>query len=131
MPQLNVGLEIFANWQTVLLSLCVYVASFGIRRIVETGWVLAKKNKWWNEVLLPLTPVVIGVIFGIFAKSFPWPLPVSESLSARVMYGVACGVCCGWLYARIRGFVKAGQEEKAQARGDLPEIPPPPPGNVQ
>jgi hypothetical protein len=120
MPTLNQGLEIFANWQTLLLGLAIYVMSFGLRRVVETGWSGAKKNKWWNEVVLPLTPVALGILLALVAKKFPWPMPVSGSFSARAMYGVACGVFCGWLYSRVRSFMKAGQDEKAAKDKDAP-----------
>lgn len=126
---LDKGLEVFMNWQTMLLGMAIYVASFGLRRVVETGWAGASKNKWWNEVLLPLLPVFIGTLLALCAKKFPWPMPVSDSLSARVMYGIACGVFCGWLYSRIRSFMRAGQPDKsnpAELVGlETPEIPKP------
>lgn len=127
MPILDKGLEVFANWQTLMLGLSIYVMSFGTRRVVETGWVGAKKNKWWTEVLLPMTPIGCGVLLAFIAQQFPWPLPVNGSFSARAMYGVFCGMSCGWLYSRVRGYVNAGKAEKAEKSGmeKPPSIPPP------
>lgn len=107
--------EIFASWQTLVLGLTIYVLALSARRVVETGWVGAKTNKWWNEVLLPALPIVLGVLIAVLARKFPWPEPIlkSESFSAKAGYGIAVGLICGWLYARVRGFLRAGQDEKA------------------
>lgn len=107
--------DIFVTWQTMVLGLALYVCSLGARRIVETGWVGAKKNKWWNEVLLPAIPLLLGVLVAGLAHQFPWPDPIlkSNSFTARAAYGIAVGLTCGWLYARVRGFLRAGQDDKA------------------
>ena len=131
MPTFDKGLEIFATWQTLMLGIGIYVLSFALRRVVETGWEKVKKNKWWNEVALPFTPIAIGILLALFAKKFPWPVPVKDSYSAKILYGLVCGVCCGWFYGRIRSFITAGQDEKAAAKKDLlldsPEAPKPAP----
>lgn len=108
MKTLEDGLAVFTNWQTVAVGLTIYVMTGAIRRVVETGWKGAKSNKWWYEVLLPLGPIGNGILLAMFVKQFPWPEPVAESTSSRVMYALVCGLFCGWLYGRVRGFFRNG-----------------------
>ena len=106
---LNDGLVIFANWQTLLLGITIYVTTAIVRRVIETAWAGAKHNKWYHEVLLPVGPIANGVLLALLLKSFPWPAPIADSRSGRVMYALVCGLFCGWLYARVRGFFRQGQ----------------------
>lgn len=108
MASLDSGLEIFTNWQTVALGLTIYVMTAAIRRVIETGRPSITHSKWWREVFLPLGPVGNGIILALVARAFPWPEPVAGNLSARVMYALVCGLGCGWLYGRFRGFFKQG-----------------------
>lgn len=100
------GFEIFLSWQTLLLCLGIFLITFGIRRVVETGWVKAKKNKWWNEVVLPMKPIVVGALFGRFMLSFPWPTAVAGNKWAQVFYGAFCGLISGWVYGRLRAIMR-------------------------
>jgi len=108
---LDDGLSVFANWQTLLLGLTIYVMTAAVRRVVETAWKGATTNKWWYEVLLPLGPIGNGLLLAVTLKQFPWPPAVAESASARAMYAIVCGLFCGWLYARVRGFFRQGQAQ--------------------
>ena len=107
MQQLDKGFEVFANWQTLLLCMGIFLGTYGIRRVVETAWSGAKTNKWWTEVLLPLGPIGTGAILGLFAKSYPWPMPVADNTWAKVFYGAVCGLASGWVYNRFRAVFKA------------------------
>jgi hypothetical protein len=107
MEQFDKGFEVFANWQTLLLCLGIFLGTYGIRRVVETAWSGSKTNKWWTEVLLPMGPIGTGAILGYFAKSYPWPMPVADNLWAKVFYGASCGLASGWVYNRFRSVLKA------------------------
>lgn len=106
MASIESGLELFTNWQTVALGLTIYVMTAGVRRVIETYRPKIVKSKWWREVFLPLGPVGNGIILALVARHFPWPEQVAGSLSSRIMYALVCGLGCGWLYGRFRGFVK-------------------------
>lgn len=106
MPELQQGFEIFFNWQTMIFCLCTYLVTQFVRSIVEnapnakafaSGWL-------WKTVLLPSGPVATGIGLALLCKKFPFPMPVADVLSVKVMYGAACGMGCGWLYARVRDW---------------------------
>ncbi len=126
---LDNGLELFANWQTIVVGLTIYVVTAAIRRVVETAWKGAKDSKWWYEVFLPLGPIANGVILALSMRKFPWPDQVAGSTSARVTYAIVCGLFCGWLYARVRGFFRS-QAGDGAATTTGPELSIPPPVEV-
>lgn len=124
MASLDVGLELFTNWQTIALGLTIYVMTAAIRRVIETSRPEIVKSKWWREVFLPLGPVGNGIILAVALKAFPWPEQVAANLSSRVMYALVCGLGCGWLYGRFRGFMK--QDSAAAGPSDVVTLDSPP-----
>jgi len=136
MPQqLQQGLDIFANWQTVVFCLAVYMITYVIRTIVESlpnlqkfagGWV-------WQELLLPLGPIATGVILALLSKKFPWPVPIADVFSVKLMYGGICGMTSGWMYSRVRAFFGVAADSGNQFAAKVLKRPPsnPPPASPQ
>lgn len=117
------GLQVFGNWQTICVGLTIYIMTAAVRRIVEIAWKNAGQSKWWYEVLLPLGPIGNGILLAVGMRKFPWPEPIAGSFSARVMYAMICGLFCGWLYARVRGFMRQGSEVKGdEPSGEIPAL---------
>lgn len=97
--------EIFLSWQTTLLCLGLFGIVFGIRKIIEGSFARVKSSKWWNEVAVPVLPLLVGLLFCLFAKKFPYPAAIQVT-SVRILYGVGCGLVSGWIYARAKAFLK-------------------------
>ena len=116
MEQLDKGFAVFFSSQTILFCLGVFMVTFAIRRVVETGWVGAKTNKWWTEVFLPLGPIATGVILAFAAKTYTWPDVIKDPWS-RAFYGGACGMASGWVYTRFRAILKAWVTTHGQGVG--------------
>ena len=136
MEQLDKGFEIFLNWQTALFCLGIYFFTYVVRLFVEAlvPGVKTKgttSNRLWTELFLPLGPFGTGMIVALFAKSFPWPMPVADVMSVKIMYGLVCGGASGWFYGRFRAFMKVSAESKLgpdPAAAELPPVPAPEPG---
>jgi hypothetical protein len=130
MPQLQQGFDVFANWQTVLFCLSIYIATFAVRSFVETLAVEYAKKKTWTDLILPMMPIFFGIVFALGARKFPWPVPVSNAHSAKIMYGAVCGLFNGWMYSRVRAWFNIaadnGNEFAAKVLKRPPTIPPPP-----
>ena len=135
MPQLDKGFEVFVNWQTAIFCLTIYFAMYIFRTVIEA--IPASKVKikgtisyhLWNEVFLPLGPFGTGVLIALLAKKFPWPMPVADIRSAKVMYGLVCGGGSGWFYGRFRAWARVKTERKAGQADDSeapPSVPPAP-----
>jgi len=131
MPQLDKGFEIFLNWQTALFCLGIYFITYVVRLFVEAlvPGVKVKgttSHRLWTELFLPLGPYGTGMIIALFAKKFPWPMPVTDAMSVKIMYGLVCGGASGWFYGRFRAFMKITAENKlgpAPAPAELPPAP--------
>lgn len=92
------------NWESFLLCMGCYLLTFFIRTIVENLWNV-KNNKYWNEIFLPLAPIVMGGIMGMGAHLLLIELPLASSLLARILLGATCGAFSGALYARIKSAI--------------------------
>lgn len=95
----------FVNWQTILICLGCYLITYMIRTVVESIWISIKGNRFWNEIFLPLGPIVNG---GLMALAI-YPAPLTNSLLAKILYGGVCGLFSGYVYSRVRSWVSSGQ----------------------
>lgn len=116
--------KVFINWNTGLLCLGVYLATYVIRTLVETTLPGVKTNKFWTELFLPLGPIATGAIIGLFSHKFPWPLQIADIAIAKIMYGATCGMMCGWMYGRLRAWAKPVEDTTTPV---VPPTPPAPP----
>jgi hypothetical protein len=136
MPTLDKGFEVFANYQTILMALGIYIFTYVVRAIVQYSWKGWKTSRFYTELVLHIFPILVGGVIGWSAKKFPWPMPIAESASARIMYGAVLGMFCGLVYNRVRAWfqlqtgkplpVSAVEEPPAEVdtEADLPEIKP-------
>lgn len=105
MPQ-TLGIEIFANWQTLVLAVGIFVATYVLRLGIQTLWLNWKANRFYNEFVLHTMPIAIALVIAIFAKKFPWPnAALLTSASARCFYSCFVGLTCGLFYGRVRAAV--------------------------
>lgn len=119
MPQLDKGFEVFVNWQTAMFCLGIYFTTYIMRTIVESVFKKVKEkgttaHQLWNEAFLPLGPFGTGILIALLAKKFPWPMPIADVLSAKIMYGLICGGGSGWFYGRFRAWAKVADERKTK-----------------
>lgn len=133
MPQLQQGFEIFANWQTVVFCVSIFLATQFVRTLVENASVSkawAASHWTWRKLLLPFGPIGTGMLLALVAKKFPWPMPLGEAVSSKLMYGAVCGVACAWVYARVREWfgvaADGGNQFAAKVLKRTPSTPPPP-----
>ncbi len=104
---LDKGFEVFANWQTVVFALGIYLMTYVSRTIIEYFWKGWKLNKLYTDLVLHLFPIVMGGLVGLLSKKFPWPMPITDSASARIFYGAILGMFCGVIYGRVRAWMGA------------------------
>jgi len=105
------------NVQTIYLCLAIYVVTYLIRRVIEGTWSIliqqgeAKKvsvsSRIWEEVVVPILPIMIGGGLSFAAKTFVWPDFAIKTKLARFLYGCICGLFSAFIYNRIRGWLKS------------------------
>lgn len=99
--------SVFWNYQSVLISIVLFLVTEALRRFVQSTWKGWRRSKLYTEFGLWIAPVGNGVIFGHLAKTFPWPPGLTDPWS-RATYCMVLGLFCGAVYGRIKKFVETG-----------------------
>lgn len=119
-------LQALLSWQFVFFALAIAAMTFVVKKVVEfaidspnipTGNA-TKESRFWREVVLPISPVLIGAVAGFFAKMYPFPEGI-ESVSARITFGMVAGLLSGLLFRIIKGALAS---KLASMAGVTPEV---------
>lgn len=105
-------LSILLSWQLVIFGLAIYAIVFVVRTLVEYK-LPSTYEKFWEDVFLPIFPVVIGAVGAYFIKAFPYPDGLTTTVS-RVIFGLGVGLLSTTLYRVI--FALMGQKITAVAQ---------------
>ena len=89
-------LSILLSWQLVIFGLAIYAIVFVVRTLVEYK-LPAKYLKWWQDVFLPIFPIIIGTVGAYFITAFPYPDGLTTTIS-RVIFGLGVGLLSTTLY---------------------------------
>jgi hypothetical protein len=126
-------LQTLLSWQFIIFGLSISAVIFVIRTIVEYLMsqyaAIAKESKLWNNLVLPILPIILGGLLGLFFKMFPYPDDLTLKWD-RVMFGVVAGLLSTFLYGVIKSLLqqKIGSIVPGTAAADpAPEAPPAPP----
>lgn len=107
-------LQALLSWQFIFFALAIAAMTFVIKQFVDfaidnpnipTGN-MTKENRFWTQLVLPISPVVMGTFAGLFAKMYPFPEGIS-SASARMAFGMVAGLLSGLLYSVIKGVLSS------------------------
>ena len=93
------------TWQFMLFSLAIAGETMVLRLIVEYTNKTHKKYKGlWEDLLLPLFPLAIGSLMGVFVGSYPYPEGIAAP-GARVMFGLVAGMFSNIAYRAIKAMM--------------------------
>lgn len=116
------------NPQTLFICMAVYVITYFGRKVIEGTWKILIANgtfrqtvtldRLWNEVFLPVFPVLVGGLMGLMAKTFIWPEITNGTRGGRILYGAICGMFSSFVYNRIRAWLKSSPSKGASAAED-------------
>jgi len=121
---MDLSLQILISWQFVIFSLGIAAFTYIARTSVEFLLSLKptinnKLKKVWNELLLPVGPVIGGLVLGLLLKQYPYPEGISSD-SARGFFGLVAGLFSGLAYKIIKGlFLKKAEELQSSSIEDL------------
>lgn len=124
--------EAFMSARTLLVCLGVYVLTLAVRSAVEALAPKVKDSRFWNEVLLPMGPIVNGAFLGLIPDTFAWADIIAQEMPGQMTYGAVCGLLSAFLYGRVRSWFSSRgiqlPEKLPESLNDvLLTIPPPPP----
>ncbi len=99
-----------------LFSVAVVVFCFGIailvtvaRTLVEYLWKAAKTSKLWNELILPILPIVVGTGFATVPQ-YPFP-EMFTGVWSRMFLGMVCGFVSAHVYKIAKKWLEKKTEE--------------------
>lgn len=113
-------LELMYGWQAVLCA----VACVGVTKLVKTvidlsmGEEKRKGSKWINKVVLPVTPVMIGLVYAMLVPLRPEALIeyVGVNVEGRILqtvaygaWGAACGQFSTMIHGKLKDFLRHNQ----------------------
>ena len=93
--------------QSIVFCLFISMVVYLVRKFVEYfPNILENKkiNHFWTELFLPTLPIFIGILFGVFIISYPYPSPFSEGQAGRIFYSAGCGFVSGWVYRIVKNY---------------------------
>lgn len=106
-------LQVLLSWQFVLYGLAVAMIMYIIRQVAEylaevLHWNLSS-SKLWNELFLPLAPIILGVVGVLILKKFPYPGFVPDasgvvSRGNRIVFGLVSGGCSTIMYRVLKSL---------------------------
>lgn len=103
-------LSLFLTWQFIALCVGITAVTFIFRTVVEYLVLNNPKlpgnsaSRFWRDLALPLFPVLLGILFAISAKSFPYPGVINEFYS-KFLFGISAGLFSPTLYRVIKAFL--------------------------
>lgn len=107
-------LQVLLSWQFVLFGLAVAFAVYVLRLIVEYIAGALKKDlstsKFWNDLLLPILPIVFGVVGAWLVTNFPYPgfTPNAAGVVARgdrLIFGLVAGGFSTMMYRVVKALL--------------------------
>src|SRR5579864_2664230 len=117
-------LQVLLSWQFVLFGLAVAMVMYVLRLIVEYIAGAAKadltKSKLWNELILPILPIALGVVGAWLVTSFPYPgfTPNAAGVVARgdrLIFGLVAGGFSTVMYRVIKALLYQKLVDTAQS----------------
>jgi len=118
---MDAGITQFFTPGTVILSFAVVILTFFVRRTLETSFPSLRKQcdenhpkpsylsgwaRWWNQVLLYLIPVLLGVGMALWNIKYLFAIEGLEDLDARLVFGGVIGWLSSFIYKIVRMLVK-------------------------
>jgi hypothetical protein len=104
-------MEDILSWETLVFSLAIFVFSLFLRRALEAVFPTLARNtplstaqRVWEMVILPIVPVLVGILIALFVKTWPYP-PGLTATGPRVLYGAICGFFSTWAYRVISALI--------------------------
>lgn len=111
--------NIFFSFQFLIWCVAIAAITFILTKVIE-NFILSNENvkmsktdKIWKNVILPIAPIVNGVILGLLIKAF-YPAEIANISSGRLFFGIAAGMLSGVVYRIVKGFITAKFPEAAE-----------------
>ena len=104
-------IQVLWSWQLITFSLSVVAMVFVLKTVCEyTISAITKtdpqNSKIWNDMILPILPILMGMIGGFLFIGFPYPDGL-VSPSGRFIFGSVSGLLSTTVYRYIKAAIAA------------------------
>ena len=106
----------FLTWQFVLFSLGVMTVIFVLRTFLQYFIAALPKSKTWNNLIMPIAPIIIGGAMGLLLKAYPYATGLTSS-GDHVLFGAIAGLLSGFIYKTIKGSLGSQIQSLATSMG--------------
>jgi hypothetical protein len=122
-------LQVLLSWQFVLFGLAVAMVMYVFRLIVEyiagAMKINLTKSNLWNELILPIFPIALGVLGAWLITNFPYPgfTPNAAGVVARgdrLIFGLVAGGFSTMMYRVIKALLYQKLVSAAQTLAPTP-----------
>lgn len=101
-------LQTLLSWQFLVFGIAVAAVMSVLRTLIEylmTSWApVAKESKLWNELLLPILPVIIGSCAAVYDRTFPYPDGLTTK-GGRLVFGLVAGLLSTLFYRVVKALI--------------------------
>jgi|ERR1700722_12203895 len=99
------ALNALLSWQFILFSLGIFAIIWTFRTVVEFAIPKVVGKTWWEKLVLPILPLVLGLVIAKFAVNYAYPDGLS-SFAGRELFGLVAGMFSGLIYQVVKGMLK-------------------------
>lgn len=100
-------LQILMSWQFIIFSLGIVAITSIFRTLIEyllaNVKIMTNESKLWKDLILPVFPVVLGLVAGIVMKEYPYPTGIS-SRDSRIIFGLVAGLLSTLIYRIVKAL---------------------------
>lgn len=111
----------FFTWQFMLFSLAVAGVTFILRKVIEYYAKNITKNTAWEDLVLPIFPLVLGCLMGKLMTAYPYPDGLN-SVGGRVIFGLVVGMFSGLVYRVLNSLLNVKAENPTSVPSEQQEI---------
>jgi hypothetical protein len=115
---MNEFLAVFLTWQFLVLCVGIAAITFVIRTLVEYFILNNPKmpgnssSRFWRDVALVILPILLGIVFPLIGRDFPYPLAIVDS-SSKFLFSSSAGLLSPTLYRVIKALLWKNVSETA------------------
>lgn len=81
-------------------------------RIISYYFPKTDDNKLYQELILPLAPILVGGVLAGLVKTYPYPEMFTASSGARVLFGCVAGLASAHIYRIAKNFLVKKEKEE-------------------
>lgn len=107
-------LQVLLSWQFVLFGLAIAAIIYVFRLVVQYVASLLKKDlsksNLWDNLILPVAPIVVGVVAALLLKKFPYPGFTADAHGVvmrgdRIIFGLVTGLFSTVMYRMVKSML--------------------------